>query len=690
MYCSMQSEAADNVEKLKKVKPEFKAFLEQDLPAWRGLKLEDYLVKPFQRITRYPLLVREILKVTPKSLPNYPELEKSSEILNQLVGKANAIVKEQGEKKMNTEVWNMLESSPVCNEFIKTNEPLIANLTEFSPSDSGIYRAPKIWYYCSLLYRKENSVSYPGVCILFENALFLCHGKPGNLTVNDLIPFISLQIQNHKHENVISTPSQQETEAKNRAEAASKVMEAEQDDKEISYLVHKFVRFERLFHDEVSKAKHLFDPLMNNNDLMEFAFPILSSLAVLREEFKESLDKVEELLLSVPAPEINWLDIYLIFMQLMPKFEDLGQKIYASLPQFYNQSYFSEELNEVKLIEILQQLFQIVDHTPAYVRSAARILRRVPDDPNLTTLLATYRMIESSVKSMTRLRSDFDRGIEVLAITSRIRGENLFSKYRQLIYHGNLRDHRTQRRIKCCLFNDLIITCLVENEDNLVLNCKIPLTNQGLTVLQMSANTFQILEEKSGKSLLILKSKRESECSAWISHIQSVLQDVLEDGTSRIAGTSRKLELRVIGSTSTLWSLCFTGMSDMNFFVGKVQDAYHAYMDSITPLYLQDYYRTIRGATDEPIIPSVSLTGGNDAELSVLRDLQLQAKEEYLLTREANLQLESVTKYESTYSDLRGGLQKIVLVNPTGSGRSKMVSKQGTSTFNTLRKALNI
>lgn len=30
-----------------------------------GLSLHSYLLKPFQRITKYPLLLRELLKVTP-------------------------------------------------------------------------------------------------------------------------------------------------------------------------------------------------------------------------------------------------------------------------------------------------------------------------------------------------------------------------------------------------------------------------------------------------------------------------------------------------------------------------------------------------------------------------------------------------------------------------------------------------
>merc|ERR1712137_1303633 len=109
----------------------------------------------------------------------------------------------------------------------------------------------------------------------------------------------------------------------------------------------------------------------------------------------------------------------------MPHFEELGNVILSNLPSCYKQEAFTESFTEKDFIQILQRIFNIVDHTPAYVRSAHRILQRIPDDPNLSVLLGTYRMIETSVRSMKKLRFQFDANFEVLAIASRILEQNI-------------------------------------------------------------------------------------------------------------------------------------------------------------------------------------------------------------------------------------------------------------------------
>jgi hypothetical protein len=63
-YCSNQETAHQSLEKAKAENPEFKKWLDdvhlnKEL---NGLRITDYLVKPIQRICKYPLLLRVSLK----------------------------------------------------------------------------------------------------------------------------------------------------------------------------------------------------------------------------------------------------------------------------------------------------------------------------------------------------------------------------------------------------------------------------------------------------------------------------------------------------------------------------------------------------------------------------------------------------------------------------------------------------
>ena len=65
--------------------------------------LHSYLIKPFQRITRYPLLLKELLKQTSKSSKDYQYLEDS-------ISRIDAIVKDANEeKRLNDTVIKMIE-----------------------------------------------------------------------------------------------------------------------------------------------------------------------------------------------------------------------------------------------------------------------------------------------------------------------------------------------------------------------------------------------------------------------------------------------------------------------------------------------------------------------------------------------------------------------------------------------------
>ncbi|KAI8372990.1 uncharacterized protein BYT42DRAFT_578797 [Radiomyces spectabilis] len=72
-FCRNQSSASRFLQKKREEDQWFEVFLKtaQTRPECRALDLSHFLLEPVQRITRYPLLLRQILKWTPKKHPDY-------------------------------------------------------------------------------------------------------------------------------------------------------------------------------------------------------------------------------------------------------------------------------------------------------------------------------------------------------------------------------------------------------------------------------------------------------------------------------------------------------------------------------------------------------------------------------------------------------------------------------------------
>lgn len=81
-------------------KPEFKEALLKymNVPESRGLSLESFLIKPVQRICKYPLLIRELQKHTPDTSKDHPLLITAMEKIEAVVGLVNEATRLLGEK----------------------------------------------------------------------------------------------------------------------------------------------------------------------------------------------------------------------------------------------------------------------------------------------------------------------------------------------------------------------------------------------------------------------------------------------------------------------------------------------------------------------------------------------------------------------------------------------------------------
>ncbi|KAJ3024459.1 UNVERIFIED_CONTAM: cytochrome c oxidase subunit 1 [Siphonaria sp. JEL0065] len=82
-------------------------------PVARGLSLESFLIKPVQRICKYPLLLRELLKHSAKTMSDYPELEKALESMESLAAKVNEATQAHEKKERLAALLSRIESSVV-------------------------------------------------------------------------------------------------------------------------------------------------------------------------------------------------------------------------------------------------------------------------------------------------------------------------------------------------------------------------------------------------------------------------------------------------------------------------------------------------------------------------------------------------------------------------------------------------
>ncbi|KAI0225781.1 hypothetical protein L0F63_006870 [Massospora cicadina] len=88
-YCGNHAAASRH---LQRPSPHLAAFLEaaQELPQCRMLPLAAFLLQPVQRITRYPLLLNQILKHTPADHPDHPALNQAVQRAKSLLDEINA------------------------------------------------------------------------------------------------------------------------------------------------------------------------------------------------------------------------------------------------------------------------------------------------------------------------------------------------------------------------------------------------------------------------------------------------------------------------------------------------------------------------------------------------------------------------------------------------------------------------
>ncbi|XP_043364120.1 intersectin-1 isoform X4 [Dermochelys coriacea] len=96
-FCSCQLNGAALIQQKTDEVPEFKEFVKRLAmdPRCKGMPLSSFLLKPMQRVTRYPLIIKNIIENTPENHPDHSHLKHAMEKAEELCSQVNEGVREK-------------------------------------------------------------------------------------------------------------------------------------------------------------------------------------------------------------------------------------------------------------------------------------------------------------------------------------------------------------------------------------------------------------------------------------------------------------------------------------------------------------------------------------------------------------------------------------------------------------------
>mmetsp|Transcript_10198 Transcript_10198/g.25602 ORF Transcript_10198/g.25602 Transcript_10198/m.25602 type:complete len:678 (-) Transcript_10198:101-2134(-) len=131
-YCANQPTALKTINELKE-NSQFEAFLEEKrnmIPECRKLDLQSFLIKPMQRVCKYPLLLRELIKFTSDSHSDYQDLIKAMKKVESVVEEINTKKGENENRLKMLDIKNNLDFG-TCTD-VKILSPSRFLVAEFS------------------------------------------------------------------------------------------------------------------------------------------------------------------------------------------------------------------------------------------------------------------------------------------------------------------------------------------------------------------------------------------------------------------------------------------------------------------------------------------------------------------------------------------------------------------------------
>ncbi|XP_077973395.1 intersectin-1-like isoform X1 [Styela clava] len=173
-FCSCQLNASSLLQEKIDNDPEFKKFVKscESGSDFKGLPVSSYLVKPMQRITKYPLLIEKILKHTPEGHVDHNHLKLALERAEEICSQVNEGVREK-------ENADRLEWIQTHVQLEGLNDKLVFN-------SATNCLGQRRFLHCGTLYKHKSNKDLVG--FLFNDFLLLTTAtRPLNMPVNDFI-----------------------------------------------------------------------------------------------------------------------------------------------------------------------------------------------------------------------------------------------------------------------------------------------------------------------------------------------------------------------------------------------------------------------------------------------------------------------------------------------------------------------
>nr|XP_047921665.1 intersectin-2 isoform X4 [Anser cygnoides] len=160
-FCSCQLNGASLLQQKTDEDADFKDYLKKLAldPRCKGMPLSSFLLKPMQRITRYPLLIKSILENTPENHPDHSNLKLALERAEELCSQVNEGVRE----KENSDRLEWIQSHVQCEGLAE--QPVFNSLTNCL--------GPRKLLHSGKLYKAKSSKELYG--FLFNDFLLLTY-----------------------------------------------------------------------------------------------------------------------------------------------------------------------------------------------------------------------------------------------------------------------------------------------------------------------------------------------------------------------------------------------------------------------------------------------------------------------------------------------------------------------------------
>lgn len=139
-YCNNYSKALAALSRLATPGSRLAAFLRasRQNPACRGLDLQSLLIKPVQRICKYPLLFRDLLRHVEDTHPHRAELEEAHRAVQRLADQVNERMRESEAAVRVWEVYNALDGT--CEDLVQPHRRFVGQAVAVASTQSSLTR----------------------------------------------------------------------------------------------------------------------------------------------------------------------------------------------------------------------------------------------------------------------------------------------------------------------------------------------------------------------------------------------------------------------------------------------------------------------------------------------------------------------------------------------------------------------